>query len=237
MPESEASRTDLPYTILSCCMSMDGYISGTTDERLMLSNAEDFDRVDAVRASCDAVLVGARTIASDDPRLMVHSPNRIAARVAARRPPHPLKATVTSAGDLDPDASFFTTAGDRVVYCTSACVDRARHAVGARAALVDAGDPVFMRTVSADLYGRGVRRLVVEGGGIVHTQFLLEDIADELQLAVAPIFVGDRRARRFVDDGVFPWSPEHRGRLASVRQVGDVAVMTYALSGRFRAEP
>lgn len=234
MHEPPASRSGLPYTILSCCMSLDGYISGTTDSRLMLSNAEDFDRVDAIRASCDAVLVGARTVAVDDPRLLVHSPNRIAARVAAGMPPHPLKATVTAAADLDPTAAFFRTAGARVVYCTSACSVRARAIVGDTAVVVDAGDPVRMRDVSRDLYGRGIRRLLVEGGSIVHTQFLVEDAADELQLAVAPIFVGDSAARRFVGDGAFRWNPERRGRLAGVRQVGDVAVMVYALSDRFQ---
>ena len=43
-----------PYTVLSCCMSLDGYLGTGTEERLMLSNDADFDRVDSVRASCDA---------------------------------------------------------------------------------------------------------------------------------------------------------------------------------------
>jgi hypothetical protein len=48
-----------PYTLLSCCVSIDGYI-GKAASRLFLSNDADFDRVDAVRASCDAILVGRR---------------------------------------------------------------------------------------------------------------------------------------------------------------------------------
>ena len=48
---------------------------------------------------------------------------------------------------------------------------------------------------------------MVEGGGTVHTQFLTADLADELHLVVAPFFVGDSRARRFVGDGRFPWNP------------------------------
>ena len=40
-----------PYTLLSCGMSIDGYIDTATDERLVLSNDADLDRVDAVRAS------------------------------------------------------------------------------------------------------------------------------------------------------------------------------------------
>ena len=36
-----------PYTLLSCGMSIDGYIDTATDERLVLSNDADLDRVDA----------------------------------------------------------------------------------------------------------------------------------------------------------------------------------------------
>ena len=61
-----------------------------------------------------------------------------------------------------------------------------------------------MRRVSEDLHARGVRRLMVEGGGEVHTQFLTAGLADELQLVVAPLFVGDPSATRFVGDGRFP---------------------------------
>ena len=47
-----------------------------TDERLLLSNDADFDRVDAVRAGCDAILVGAATVRNDNPRLLVRAPAR-----------------------------------------------------------------------------------------------------------------------------------------------------------------
>ena len=43
---------DRPYTLLSCCVSIDGYI-GNAASRLFLSNDADFDRVDDLRASCD----------------------------------------------------------------------------------------------------------------------------------------------------------------------------------------
>jgi len=99
--------------------------------------------------------------------------------------------------------------------------------------VVDGGDPVDRRRLSEDLHARGVRRLMVEGGGTVHTQFLTTGLADELQLVVAPLFVGDSRARRFVDDGDFPWNPDRRARLADVCRIGDVVLLRYALSRRF----
>jgi 5-amino-6-(5-phosphoribosylamino)uracil reductase len=93
-----------------------------------------------------------------------------------------------------------------------------------------------MRRISEDLCARGVERLMVEGGGTVHTQFLTANLADELHLVVAPFFVGDSRARRFVNDGLFPWNPDRRATLADVRQIGDVVLLRYALSSRFRTD-
>ena len=105
------------------------------------------------------------------------------------------------------------------------------------ATVVDAGQPVELRWIGEDLHRRGVRRLLVEGGGSVHTQLLTEDLADELQLVVAPFFLGDAAARRFVGDGTFPWHAERRATLAEVRQLDDVVLLRYALSSRFRPDP
>jgi 5-amino-6-(5-phosphoribosylamino)uracil reductase len=91
-----------------------------------------------------------------------------------------------------------------------------------------------MGAVSEDLHDRGIRRLMVEGGGTIHTQFLTEGVADELQLVVAPLFVGDSRAPRFVGDGEFPWCAEHRAALIDARPIGDVVLLRYALSERAR---
>ena len=64
---------DRPYTLLSCGMSIDGYLGAAAPRRLALSNDADFDRVDALRATCDAILVGAATVRNDNPRLLVRS--------------------------------------------------------------------------------------------------------------------------------------------------------------------
>ena len=67
-------------------MSVDGKIDDTGPERLLLSGPDDLDRVDELRASADAILVGANTVRRDNPRLLVRSPQRRAARIAAGRP-------------------------------------------------------------------------------------------------------------------------------------------------------
>ena len=225
--------SDRPYTLLSCSVSLDGYLGDQTP-RLALSNEADFDRVDEVRASCDAIMVGAVTVRTDNPRLLVRSPQRREQRAAHGLAPSPMKVTVTSRGDLDADSKFFTT-GDtpKRVYTDWVRVADARRRLGPVATVVDGGRHVRMRRLSEDLADRGVGRLMVEGGGIVHTQFLSDDLVDELQLVVAPFFIGDSRAPRFVSDGRFPWNAGRRAKLAEVRQIGDVVLLRYALSPRF----
>ena len=224
---------DRPYTLLSCGMSLDGYLDNASGTRLLLSNPADLDRVDAVRATCDAILVGAATVRKDNPRLLVRSRARQEERVARGLPPSPIKVTVTAGARLDACANFFALGDtEKVVYCASAALAAAHDRFGHVATVVDGGDPVDLRRLSEDLHARGVQRLMVEGGGTVHTQFLTSGLADELQLVVAPFFVGDSRAPRFVRDGHFPWNPDRHAALLEVRPIDDVVLLRYALSSR-----
>ncbi|WP_282703199.1 dihydrofolate reductase family protein [Streptomyces sp. CC219B] len=288
-----------PYVLLSAAVSLDGYLDDTGPERLLLSSPADFDRVDEVRASVDAILVGAGTIRADNPRLLVNSPERRAARVAAGLPEYPLKVTVSGSGELDPAAQFWHTGGDKVLYTTEKGAERARaaglaadvvalggfesggfelgrsntggaeaggpnagggepgglnaggaeagglnaggaeagglnaggaEAGGLNAGGANAGGPesggsgLDWRALLADLHARGVRRLMVEGGGRIHTQLLQQELADELQLVLAPLFVGDPAAPRLFGPGGYQ---PGRLRLVETRRIQDVVLMRY----------
>ena len=227
---------DRPYVLLSCGMSVDGYIDSVAEPRLALSNEADFDRVDAVRAESDAILVGAATVRNDNPRLLVRSESRRRQRLDRGQRPSPIKVTLTCSGKLDACAEFFAAGeAEKLVYCARTNYADARDRLGSVATVIDAGEQVDVGWLCADLHRRGVRRLMVEGGGTTHTQFLTADVADELHLVIAPFFVGDSRAQRFVNDGNFPWHPHRRATLAGVRQIGDVVLLRYALSSRFDA--
>ena len=225
-----------PYTILSCGMSLDGYLDAAGHGRLVLSNDQDLERVDAVRAECDAILVGAATVRNDNPRLVVRNDGLRRQRTVRGLCETPMKVTVTEHAELDACSSFFAVGEtEKLVYCASRSVARAGRRLAAVATVIDGGQPVDLGWLVCDLHDRGVRRLMVEGGGRMHTQFLTADLADELHLVIAPFFVGNSRARRFVGDGSFPWNPGRRAELAETRQIGDVVLLRYALSSRFAA--
>jgi 5-amino-6-(5-phosphoribosylamino)uracil reductase len=209
-----------PYVLLSAAISLDGYLDDASPERLLLSGEADFDEVDQLRAECDAILVGAGTVRADNPRLRVRASHRSSARVAAGRPEHPIRVVVGGGGELAPERNVWPA----LVYTTDAEANRLRDQLGGHAEVVPLGANLELDALLADLGERGVGRLLVEGGGKIHTQFLAASAFDELRLAVAPIVVGDEAAPRFLRPGRYP---RERLRLVAIRAVGDVAVLTY----------
>jgi riboflavin-specific deaminase-like protein len=221
-----------PYVLISCAMSVDGRIDDTSPERLVLSGPADLARVDELRASCDAIVVGANTIRRDDPRLLIRDPELRVRRRAAGRPEHPVRVTLTSTGDLDPARRFFACppgAPPPLVYCASPAVPVARARFGTLADIIDAGDPPSVRDIFSDLIKRSLRRVLVEGGAAVLRDILVAGLADELQLAVAPFFVGEEGAPRFALPGAYPAGPADPMTLAGVRRLGGVVALRYLL--------
>ena len=225
-PEPGSRR---PHVLLSVAMSIDGHIDDSTSERLILSNAEDLDRVDQLRADSDAVLVGAGTLRSDNPRLLVNSPQRREQRLARGLTANPIGVALTGGGDLDPGLRFWhpgDPGADRVVYAPDRALPQLKRLDGL-ADVVGTGADLDPGAVLDDLGARGVRRLMVEGGGAVHTMFLTAGLVDEVRLAVAPFLVGDDAAPRFVHGGSFPQDALHRMVLAGAGALGDIALLRY----------
>jgi 5-amino-6-(5-phosphoribosylamino)uracil reductase len=236
-----------PFVLLSVATSVDGCLDDATDARLILSNEADLDRVDEVRAGCDAILVGAGTIRRDNPALLVRSSARRRSRIARGLPASPARVTLTASGDLDPAARFFTAGeGTRLVYVPAAdqgsvAARLGEAAAGHGAQIVGASDPLDVGGVSlaamlADLAARGVRRLMVEGGGGVLAQFLGSGLADELHLAIAPVFVGDPAAPRMTGLAGLG-AAHHRMHLAEARLIGDMVLLRYLPGGPAAGAP
>jgi riboflavin-specific deaminase-like protein len=214
-----------PYVLLSCATSADGYLDDARPDRLILSGPADLDRVDEVRAGCDAIVVGANTVRKDNPRLLIRDPRRSARRTARGLPAHPARVTVTASGDLNPEARFFAPGALRLVYCATPALAPARARLGQEAAvLIDAGDPLSLETMLQDLTERGVRRVMVEGGARLLGDFLGGGLADEFQWAVAPFFVADPAAPRL--NLPRPGGPM---TLAETHRVDEIAVLRYLL--------
>ena len=156
-----------PHVLASCATSLDGFLDDATPQRLILSGAADLDRVDEERARVDAILVGAGTVRADDPRLLVRSDDRRAARVARGLPASPLRVVLTTR-PVDPGARVLLGDAETVLL---------------------AGPPRARSSTSWPR--RGVVTLMIEGGAGVLRDFLTAGAVDELQLVHAPRLVGD----------------------------------------------
>jgi 5-amino-6-(5-phosphoribosylamino)uracil reductase len=236
-----------PYIVLSCATSADGYLDDASPQRLILSGPADLDRVDEVRAGCDAILVGAQTVRKDNPRLLIRDPRRSARRAARGLPPHPARVTLTASGDLDPRARFFAPGALRLVYCATAALATAPAGVKDSAVLIDAGDPLSLDVMLQDLTERGMARLLVEGGARLLGDFLAAGLADQLDLAIAPFFVADPAAPRLdlsraaplpgrppvpappASDPASTTDPANPMTLTETRRVGEIALLRFLL--------
>jgi len=223
--------TERPYVLLSCAISVDGCLDASGAQRLVLSGPADLDRVDDERSQADAIMVGAGTIRRDDPRLLIRAPERRAARTAGGLPEHPAGVTLTASGDLDPGARFFTghEGAQRLVYCPAPLAAKLHIQLNDLAEVIALPTPAGLGAVLTDLAARGVHRLLVEGGARLSRQFLVDGLVDELELAVAPFFVGDAAAPRFAGPGVYPHGPGRPMRLAEVRRLDDIVLLRYLL--------
>jgi 5-amino-6-(5-phosphoribosylamino)uracil reductase len=218
---------DRPYVLLSAAMSADGYIDDASPRRLVLSGAEDLDRVDELRAGCDAIMVGAQTVRADNPRLLVRSGRRRERRLARGLAGSPAKVTITASGELDPGSRFFADDGAaKLVYAAEP--EPLRRRLGGRSTVVGLPPGRRLAWVLADLASRGAGRVLIEGGSHLLALALAEGLADEFLLGVAPVFVGDPAAPRLLAGAAVPG----RMVLAEAGRAGDVAVLRYVPGGQ-----
>ena len=219
-----------PYVILKSAMSVDGYIDDANAETLVLSSEADWEEVWSVRASCDAVLVGAGTIRSDN--CVIDLPARWQSCRKSRGVSRlPLRVTMTRSGNLEPDNCFFDNSArddPAIILCPSNHSDKMSNLFAGVATVI--GFPVELdpvRSVLESLYALGVSRLLIEGGSNIATLFLESGGVDEIQISIAPFFVGQREAVPFVLPGRFPHDSSNRMKIKDARVVGDMAVLTY----------
>lgn len=218
----------IPYVLIKCATTRDGYLDDTSDKRLILSNEKDFAEVEKVRESCDAILVGAETIRKDNPRLVPKSGKKL------------IKVTITSSGNLDAKSNFFTMGdSEKIVYTTENLVKTLKQKLP-NATIVAIShseqseeskdlsakpqdDNNNLKFILEDLYKRGIRRLLVEGGSTIITEFLNENLVDELQISIAPIILGDKGGAKLVKNEI-----TKQLHLHSKRQLDEMVVETYS---------
>jgi diaminohydroxyphosphoribosylaminopyrimidine deaminase/5-amino-6-(5-phosphoribosylamino)uracil reductase len=179
-----AAALGRPAVTLKWAMSLDGRIATVAGESQWITSPGARRWALALREEHDATLAGIGTILADDPLL-----NR---RLGLALGPG-LRAVLDRRLRTPPAARLFDAPGELLIYTESGDEER-RQALEARGAIVVRLPEVAPPAVLADLYERGVRSLLVEGGGETLASFARGGFYDRVEVAAAPLLIGGRNA-------------------------------------------
>lgn len=189
------------YVVANAAMSADGKLSSHRREQVAISGPADFARVDALRAECDAVLVGVGTVLADDPHLTIEDPDRRAERRERGETDHPARVIVDTYARTPADARVLDDlASSYVLVGESAPEDRRTALREAGTHLIEVGDERVSLGDGFDaLAAEGIDQLLVEGGGEILFSAFEAELIDELSVFVGPVVIGGRDAPTLAD--------------------------------------
>jgi len=182
-----------PYTIINCAMSADGKIALPNRKQMRISSKEDIERMYKLRSECDAILVGIETILSDDPKLTVKERY-------VKNPKQPLRVVLDSKGrtpknalvvDNSANTLIFTTKGNEKQYYGNHI-----EVVGCKA---DNEGHIDIVEALNLLYEKGIKKLLIEGGGTVIWSFLKKRLVDDLYVYIGPYVIGGKNTPTMAD--------------------------------------
>lgn len=221
-------------TIVSVAISADGYLDDNSSRRLVLSNESDWREVHALRAACDAILVGAETIRKDDPALIIRDEGLRESRKQVGLPPDIVKVAISGSCNLDPGARFFTEGGSgvRKIVITLEGADPEKVRALRQVATVIEMPVITAAQVCRILDGMGIRTLMAEGGAKILRMFLDEGVVDAMRIAQSrAITVGDPAAPKMPWYGDYPFAKDALS--IDMRTLGNMDVTCYIFKDPF----
>jgi GTP cyclohydrolase II len=178
------ATTTRPYVVVKYAQTIDGRIATSTGDARWISGEEERRTSHALRAACDAVLVGVGTILADDPRLTV----RLVPGAS------PIRVVLDPRLRLPDDARVLEDDGVTTIVTTAASSAPRRAELrrrGVSVVVVPAGPQgLDLQSALEALFDDGIRSVLVEGGARVITSFLSLGLADRLVVAIAPRVMG-----------------------------------------------
>jgi diaminohydroxyphosphoribosylaminopyrimidine deaminase/5-amino-6-(5-phosphoribosylamino)uracil reductase len=181
------SATQLhPIAVGHLGQSLDGFIATHAGESQYVTGEENIRHLHRLRALCDAVVVGAGTVAADDPQLTTRHVSG----------PSPVRVVLDPSRRLADHYRVFNDAAANTLYVCGKSMFREGDTHVGQAAVVavdDEGDRLDVTAVLKVLRARGCHRIFVEGGGVTVSMFLEANALDRLQITIAPLLIGEGR--------------------------------------------
>jgi diaminohydroxyphosphoribosylaminopyrimidine deaminase/5-amino-6-(5-phosphoribosylamino)uracil reductase len=175
-----------PVAVGHLGQSVDGFIATPSGDSQFVTGRQNILHLHRLRALCSAVIVGAGTVAFDNPLLTTRHVEG----------PNPIRVIFDPGRRLEGDYRLLTDDAASTLYaCASANLEPGETHVGRAAVVPLSSDiPVIAAgELMTALRARGCFRLFVEGGGVTVSGFLEAGLLDRLQIAIAPVFIGTGR--------------------------------------------
>ena len=221
-----------PHVIVNAAMSADGKLSTRERRQVKISGAQDFNRVDRLKAGSDAVMVGIGTILADDPSLTVKGKECRDNRIGRSVDEHPVRIVVDSHARTPPDAKVLhKEPGKRVIAVAKQADAKKVAELKKFATVIVAGDEkVDLKTLMDELGRQGIRRVMVEGGGTLIAGLIAADLVDEIYTFVGNIIIGGKDAPTLADGPGFIRESEFcRLTLLEARKIEDGVLLHWTV--------
>jgi 2,5-diamino-6-(ribosylamino)-4(3H)-pyrimidinone 5'-phosphate reductase len=208
-----------PWVVLNAGITLDGKIASRTRDS-KISCPEDLKRVHELRTEVDGIMVGINTALIDDPKLTAH-------KVPGGR--NPVRIVVDSCARIPLTAQVFKGETRTIIAVSKKAPEEKLMKVRKKAEVIVCGDVrVDLRCLMRELYTRGIKKLLLEGGGTLNWGMLEEKLVDEVRVAIAPKIVGGREAISLVEGKGFNLVAEGvKLRLKKSYPLGEDLILEY----------
>lgn len=209
-----------PYVILNAAMTLDGKIASRSKDS-KISCKEDLDRVHRIRKEVDGIMIGINTALIDDPRLTVH---RIKGKIR-----NPTRIVVDSRARIPLKSRIFSDEAETIIAVSEKADEDKRERIRERASIIICGEEkVDLVCLMKELYKRGIRSILLEGGGTLNWGMLKDDLVDEIRVAISPRIVGGRDSVTLVEGEGYDLIEEGKAlKLKKYYPVGNDLVLKY----------
>ena len=168
------------FTMAQIGQSLDGRIATETGKSHFITGPADIIHLHRLRALVDAVVVGATTVASDDPHLTVR-------KVPGQSP---VRVVLDPSGRLSPDKHVFSDAVAPTLHVCRQTAPSNNNSTSVLSLPVNTEGKFEPSTVVEALRDRGLNRVLIEGGGVTVSSFLRAQTLDRLHVTIAPLIIG-----------------------------------------------
>jgi riboflavin-specific deaminase-like protein len=172
-----------PLTVAHLGQSLDGHIATASGDSYYVTGPDNVRHLHRLRALSSAVVVGAGTVARDDPRLTVRHVEG----------PNPVRVVLDPAGRLDASRRVFTDGAAPTIVVHAAELDAPAPGKAEILRIPVDGGGLNLGALLERLRERGLACVFVEGGGSTVSRFIEAGLLDRLHVAIAPIVTGRGR--------------------------------------------